>query len=437
MEKNYIKGICSDITHDGLGVVKYDNKPYFIFDILPGESGKFEILRENKNLGYAKVIQRNNDSKERIVPICKEFGKCGGCDFFNMNYDYEVSYKLKMINETFKRIGHFDFKVNEVLKADKIINYRNKVQIPFKDTKNKAICGFYKKKSHEIIEVGKCYLQTDLTTEIAKFTKNVMNELKISGYNEEKHTGCMRHLLVRNTCNNDYMVVFIVNEYQIEKMNELASKIKNKYNSVKSIILNINKEKNNVILGNKYKLLYGYDYLIENILGLNFKMSHKAFFQINHNQTEKLYSKVLELSEITNEDNVLDCYCGVGTISLLCAKHAKKVYGVEIVKEAIDDALENAKMNNINNVEFICSPAEDKINDLVDKINVLIIEEQGKLTQEIKSNIEKIVYVSCDVATMARDVSLLLDKYRIVDGYGVDLFPRTANVETVLSLVRK
>ena len=443
MEKIFIKGTCTDLTHEGLGVVKIDNKPYFIFDILPGESGKFEITKENKNLGYAKVVLRHNDSKNRIVPICKEFGKCGGCDFFNMDYDFEASYKLKMINETFKRIGHLDFQIKSIIKADKTTNYRNKVQIPFKRFNNKVSCGFYMKKSHDIIEINKCYLQTDLTTDIAKFTKNIMNDLKISAYDEIKHNGCMRHLLVRNTCNNEYMVVFIVNDYQMQSIKELAQRIKDRYKEVKSIILNINKEKSNVILGREYKVLYGNDYLVENILGLNFKMSHKAFFQINHDQTEKLYSKAIELANITKEDVVLDCYCGVGTISLLCAKYAKKVYGIEIVKEAIDDAKENALLNNIENAEFICAPAEEKINDLVGEIDVLVVDPPRKGLDKslvdtlLNSNIKRIVYVSCDVATMARDLSLLTEKYELKDGYGVDLFPRTANVETVVLLQRK
>ena len=449
MEKVFIKGTCTDISHEGLGVVKVDNKPFFVFDILPGESGKFEVTKENKNLGYAKVVNRFNDSKDRIVPICKKFGVCGGCDFFNMSYEFEVKYKLKMINETFKRIGHLDFKIDEVIKADKSTNidktikYRNKVQIPFKDNKNKAICGFYKKKSHDIIEVDTCYLQTDLTTEIAKFVKNVMNELKISAYNEEKHSGCMRHLLVRNTCNNEYMVVFICKDYDISSIKVLAEKLKNKYKEVKSIILNINKEKSNVILGSDYKLIYGEDYLVENILGLNFKMSHKAFFQINHDQTEKLYSKALEFANISKNDVVLDCYCGVGTISLLCSKYAKKVYGVEIVKEAIEDAKKNAILNNITNAEFICAPAEEKINDLVDEIDVLLVDPPRKgldktlIDTLINSKIKRIVYVSCDVATMARDLNLLSEKYELTKGCGVDLFPRTANVETVVLLNRK
>jgi len=185
------------------------------------------------------------------------------------------------------------------------------------------------------------------------------------------------------------------------------------------------------------------DYLVENILGLDFKMSHKAFFQINHDQTEKLYSKAIELANITKDDIVLDCYCGVGTISLLCARHAKKVYGIEIVKEAIDDAKENALINKIDNVEFICAPAEEKINDLVCEIDVLVVDPPRKGLDKslvdtlLNSNIKRIVYVSCDVATMSRDLSLLTEKYKLIEGYGVDLFPRTANVETVVLLQRK
>lgn len=441
--KNFFNAQCMDLSHEGLGVVRKDEKPYFVFNLLPGEKGKIEVIKENKNYGYGKVVQRNNSSQYRINPLCVSFGKCGGCDLCHMDYDYEVDFKLKMVNETYKRIGHLDYTFKKIIKADNTSHYRNKVQIPFAFKNGKNICGFYKKQSHEIIEIRSCLLQTEITTDIAIYVKNIMNEYKINAYDENNHKGMLRHLLIRKNTFNDYMVVLIVNEYKKEDVLLLTSKIKDKFPQVKSIILNINTEKNNIILGEKYEVIYGNDYLLEDILGLKFKMSHKAFFQINHDQTEKLYANALTLANINKNDTVLDLYCGVGTITLLASQKAKKAIGIEIVKEAIIDAKENAKINNIKNVEFIVGKAEEKVNQIKDKIDVLIVDPPRKgldkdLIETIKKfNINKMIYVSCDVATMARDVSLLTSDYKITDGFCVDLFPRTSNVETVICLEKK
>lgn len=441
--KNFFNTQCTDLTHEGLGVVRINDKPYFVFDLLPDEKAEVEVIKENSNFGYAKVFCRSNSSTKRIKPECDLFGKCGGCDLCHMNYEAETTFKLKMANDTYRKIGHLDYKITNILKAENTKHYRNKVQIPFKNFNNKAICGFYQKQSHNIIEVRKCLLQTDLTTDIAIFVKNIMNEYKIKAYDEEKHCGMLRHLLVRRNSSDEYMIALIVYEYNTNDIEILTKKIINKFSAVKSIILNINKNKNNIILGENYKVLYGEDYLIENILGLKFKMSHKAFFQINHEQTEKLYDKVLELANVTPNTIALDCYCGVGTISLLLAQKAKKVYGIEIVPEAIADAKENAIMNNTTNVHFIVGAVEDKISDIKEKIDVLIVDPprkglDGKVIETLKtSNISKIVYVSCNVATMARDIDMLKDAYNITEALCVDLFPRTANVETVALLSKK
>lgn len=438
--KNFFNAQCIDLSHEGLGVVKNNEKPYFVFDFLPGEKGKVEVIRENKNYGYGKLILRNNSSQYRINPLCASFGKCGGCDLCHMNYDYETEFKLKMVNETYKRIGHLDYTFKKIIKADDTFHYRNKVQIPFAFKNGKNICGFYKKQSHDIIEIRSCLLQTEITTDIAIFVKNITNEYKIKAYDEITHKGMLRHLLIRKNTYNDYMVVLICNEYKKDDVLLIANKIKDKFPQVKSIILNINTEKNNIILGEKYEVIYGYDYLVEDILGLKFKMSHKAFFQINHDQTEKLYENALTLAKVTKNDTVLDLYCGVGTITLLASKKAKKAIGIEIVKEAIDDAKENAKLNNIENVEFIVGKAEEEVHQIKDKIDVLFVDPPRKgldkdLIESIKNfNINKLVYISCDVSTMARDVSLLVSDYKIIDGFCVDLFPRTSNVETVVFL---
>lgn len=440
-------GKCIDLSHEGLGVVK-DDKSYFINDLLIGEEAKIEITNENKNFGFGKVINRFSTSPNRVLPKCKFFGICGGCDLMHMTYEEELNFKLKMVNETFKRIGHLNFTINEIVKADddEIERYRNKVQIPFKMLKNKAICGFYKKKTHEIVEVRDCLLQTIETSEISLFIKNVVNELKISAYDEINKKGVLRHILIRKTYNNDYMVCLIVNEFDNkveESIKLLTDKLVMKFPYVKSVIVNINTNKNNIILGDESKKIYGDDCLIDNLLGLNFKLSHKAFFQINHVQTEKLYSKAIEFANISKDDVILDSYCGVGTICLIASKYAKKAYGIEIIPEAIEDAKENAKLNNIKNVEFLVGATEELIQEIKENIDVLFVDPPRKgLDIKVvdflnKSKIDKVVYVSCDVSTMARDLMLLSDEYEPIKGCCFDLFPRTANVETVVLLKRK
>lgn len=438
MEQTFTS-VCTDLSHDGLGVVKYNNKTYFVNDLLPTEKATVKIIKEQKNYGFCKVVNRLTSSKHRVVKKCAYFGVCGGCDFCHVNYEFETDFKINKVNQTLKRIGHLDHLVKTIVKADETNHYRNKVQIPFKQYKNKTICGFYKKQTHEICEITDCYLQTPYTTSISIFVKNIMNEYKIKAYDELTNSGTLRHLLIRKNSNNEYMVVLIVNEYDNKFFNLLSNKIVNKFDKVKSIIVNYNKNKNNVILGDKFETLYGADYLYEYINNLKFKMSHKAFFQVNHAQATKLYNLALDMANIKPTDTVLDCYCGVGTISLLASLKAKKVIGIEIIKEAIDDAINNAKINDINNCEFICGDATKEINNIND-IDILIVDPPRKgldnniIDVIVAKKINKIVYISCDVSTLARDLSILTNYYNIDDSTCVDLFPNTNHVETVVLL---
>ena len=437
--------ICVDLNHEGLGVVKSEGIPYFVEGLLPGEKAKVRITRkENAKFGSGEIIKLINESKDRVKPICPNFGLCGGCDLLHMNYQSELKFKLKMVNETFSRLGHLDFRFKEIVGAKTEYSYRNKVQIPFKMKKGRVSYGFFQKKSHEIIEFDNCLLESEKASEIAKLTKNLLNELKVDAYDEIEDKGIFRHLLIRKTYDNKYMVVFIVNNkdksFDIEKFKIISERIKNKYQEVESIIINYNNKKNNVILGEEYDVLYGSDYLVEEISGLKFKMSHKAFFQVNHEQTLVLYTKALEFANISKDDKVLDCYCGVGTISLLASRYAKEVVGIEIIPEAIDNANMNKEMNGITNANFIVGKAEEKINE-IDDIDVLIVDPPRKgldkslIDTIINKKIKRVVYVSCDPATLARDLSLLSEYYTIEKGLLVDLFPRTCHVE-VLTFLR-
>jgi 23S rRNA (uracil1939-C5)-methyltransferase len=317
------------------------------------------------------------------------------------------------------------------------------VQIPYQMHEGKVICGFYKGGTHDVIPFEECFIQPNLSTEIALFIKDLANKYNITAYDENTKKGNLRHVLIRNTVNNDYMVVLITNEEKLPYQEKIVSELIKKYPNIKSIIQNINNKPTNVILGEKTNLFYGSLTLLEKIMGFNFILSYKSFFQTNHIQTEKLYSKVLEYAAPTKEDVIVDGYCGVGTISLVLAQKAKYVYGIEIVKDAIKDAKDNARLNDIDNVEFIVGKTEEEILKFKDiNIDTIIVDPPRKgcdkqlLDAIIAKKIKRIVYVSCNDATLARDLKILADDYEIKDITLFDMFPHSVHVECVVLMSR-
>lgn len=439
-----IKMECIDLNHDGLGVCKVDGFPVFVKDMLIGEVAKVKIIKTDRNFARGEITSMIKTSPNRIKPFCKEYGKCGGCQIMHLDYPSQLAFKKNMVEQTFKRIGHLDVICEQIYGMKEPFYYRNKVQIPFGMKNNKVICGFYKQKTHDIIPLDECFIEPKLATEIVRFIKNLCNELKIDAVREGYKFGCMRHVLIRKTKNDDYMVVLISKFERINKVDELVSKLIKRYPQIKSVILNVNKENNNVILGDSYKVLFGEEVLIEELCGLKFEMSHKSFFQTNHEQTEKLYYKALEYLNPTKEEVIIDAYCGVGTISLLISKYAKKVYGIEIVPEAIENAKKNALLNNITNAEFICGPSEKEIfNFKNESINAIVCDPPRKGLDKVmvdallEKEVERIVYVSCDVATLSRDAHLLSEKYSVERLSVVDMFPWTVSTESVCLLKLK
>lgn len=439
-----IKVEIVDVSHDGLGVAKIDGYTVFVDEALPGEKVLIEITEMGKNFGFAKNLDVIHKSPYRVKPKCLHFGVCGGCELMHLDYKQQLQYKKKMVVETIKRIGHIqEVTVDKLVGMDNPYHYRNKVQMPFGYNK-KAICGYYKKKSHEVISIEKCYLQPDEITEMIKFIRNICNELSVSIYNENTGKGVLRHVLVRKNHKDEYMVVLITNTKNLYNSDVIVEKLINRYSNIKSIYQNINLKKNNVILGEQSKLLYGCKQLEEELCGLKFNVSYQSFFQVNREQTEKLYNIVLDYADVSGNNSIIDGYCGVGTISLLLAKKAKFVYGIEVVKEAIINAKENAKKNNINNVEFIVSKVEDVIEDYVNKgVSTIVLDPPRKGLDKkvvdaiVNSDINRIVYVSCNVSTLARDIDLLKEKYEIKKLAVVDMFCQTTGVETVCLLEHK
>lgn len=430
-----------DLSHDGVGVAKADGFAIFIPGALVGEEVICKITKVTKNYGQADLVEVVSKNPNRVKPICKIFGICGGCDIMHIDYQSQLQFKKVMAENTFQRLGHLHIKVNEIIGMDEPYYYRNKIQVPVGVEKHKVIAGYFKKKSHDIIAFDDCYIQPQYMTDMVRFIRNLANEYRLSAYDENSKSGLLRHILIRSNYKDEVMIVLITHEQKINHIDEIISKITNRYPQVKSIIHNINNRGNNVILGEKYQLLYGEENIIDRLHGLDFLISHKAFFQINRRQTEKLYARALEYLNPSANDVIIDGYCGVGTIALFIAKHCKYVYGIETIPEAIENANINASINNISNVSFIVGKVEDEIGNLLDKgINGIVFDPPRKgideivLRNTIASKIPKIVYVSCNVATLARDLAMLNEYYDIKKMTLVDMFPQTAAVEAVCLL---
>ena len=450
---------CVDLNHEGQGVCKTDgikdgeevtNFPIFVNNMIPDEKGQLEITKLSKTYGYANVINIFNDtrSKNRTRPLCSNYEKCGGCNIMHMGYQYQLDFKTKMVKETLRKLGSIEnVEVLPTIGMSNPDKYRNKVQVPFRKTFYKTVCGFFAKDSHNVIPLTECLIQPDISTSIIHFVRNMCNEFKIDGYIENENKGLIRHLLVRT--NNDLseiMLVFVLTNNELPFKDEIIEKIVKRYPNIKSIIINVNNKPGNTILGDKCVTIYGSDYINDTLCGLKFRIGPKSFYQVNHIQTEKLYNKAISLANLNKDDILIDAYCGIGTIGLIASKHVKEVYGVEIVDEAVKNAKINAKENKVKNSHYICNKAEEQIIKWKSEgieANVIVVDPPRKgcdvkLLETIdEMNIEKVIYVSCDPATLARDLKILIQKgYKLQVVQPVDMFPCTSNVETIAYLIR-
>ncbi|MCR5422523.1 MAG: 23S rRNA (uracil(1939)-C(5))-methyltransferase RlmD [Bacilli bacterium] len=433
----------SDINYEGMGISNLNDKCVFVEGAIAGENVDCMIDFENKSFYRGHTIKVNKESKLRNKNVCEVYDKCGGCQLQHLQYEASLNYKKKAFINTMKRIGAIELDDVNIIAMDYPYKYRNKVQIPAAMINGKLEFGYFKKRSHDIIPFKTCMLESDEVNDVVHFIRNILNELNIDAYNEELKTGIIRHLMIRENKNKELMIVFVIRGNKFKGIDLVVNKLINRYKNIVSIIVNYNNQDNNVILGEKAEVVYGSDCLIDEILGLKFKISHYSFFQVNRIQTEKLYSKVLEYSK--GSDIIIDAYCGVGSISLNLAKTAKHVYGIEVVSQAIDNANENMQLNNIKNASFILGKVEDKIFALLNevKIDCLVIDPPRKgidikVIEAIKkANIKKIVYVSCNPSSLARDLSMLHNDYEIKDINLVDMFAYTTGLETVALLEKK
>ncbi len=457
-----------DIGVNGEGIGKIDGYPLFIKDAVIGDVVEAKVMKAKKNYGYARLMKIITPSEYRTEPKCPFARKCGGCQIQEMSYERQLIFKEKKVRGNLERIGGFDRELLDrimepIIGMENPYGYRNKAQFPFgADRLGNPVTGFYAGRTHVIIPNTECALGVPVNREILETILGLMKEKNIPAYNEQTGGGILRHVLIRyGFATKEIMVCLVVNGDSFPHAEILVERLC-RIEGMKSITLSPNRKKTNVILGDSFQILWGDGYITDDIGGVRYRISPLSFYQVNPVQTERLYGLALEYADLKGAETVWDLYCGIGTISLFLAQSARKVYGVEVVPQAIEDAKENARINHIENVEFITGKAEEVLpewyqshsaareadktgsGDRDDRADVIVVDPPRKgcdpalLEMIVKMAPERVVYVSCDSATLARDLKMLCGNgYELEKVRTVDMFPETVHVETVVRLQRK
>ncbi|MCI6676825.1 MAG: 23S rRNA (uracil(1939)-C(5))-methyltransferase RlmD [Clostridiales bacterium] len=448
MQKNDLVTVTiEDMTTEGEGIGKADGFPLFIKDSIIGDQVRAKVMKLKKTYGYARVEEVLVPSDDRVQPACDVARQCGGCQLQAMSYEKQLEFKRNKVKNNLRRIGGFqDIEVLPVIGMEQPWRYRNKTQVPFGMDKNgEIVAGFYAGRTHSIINHEDCLLAPEINTTIIQTVKAYMKQCKVMPYDEKNHRGIIRHVLIRQGYKTgEIMVCVVINHKSLPGADVLVERLK-QISGMTSISYNINCEKTNVILGEKVIHLYGPGYITDYIGDVKYQISPQSFFQVNPVQTEKLYAKALEYAQLTGNEIVWDLYCGIGTITLFLAQKAKMVYGVEIVPPAIEDAKKNAALNHIQNAQFYVGRAEDILPEKYKKeqvkADVIVVDPPRKgCDQELLQTIiqiqpKRVVYVSCDSATLARDLKYMNEQgYEIEKVQPVDMFAGSVHVETVVLL---
>ena len=450
--KEYIFDIISQ-GYEGEGIAKIDNKyPIFIEGALKGEKVKVRIVKVNKNFAYGKLMEVLEASEERVNPPCAIYKRCGGCKLQHASYKAQLDFKWDRVKDCVSKIGKLDPSIVKYpLGMENPWRYRNKVQLPIGLINGEVKIGFFAPRSHDIIDMESCLIQDEIGDKVVKLTREWIEKFNIRPYNvdgEYDEKGIVRHIMIRRGfTTNEVMIVLVTNGENLPHKEEFVDLMVKNIPGIKSVIQNINSKKTNVILGLESKTLWGEDTISDYIGDFRFNISPLSFFQVNPIQTEVLYGKALEYANLTGNEEVFDAYCGTGTITLFLSQKAKKVYGVEIIPQAIDNAWINAKENKVENVEFFVGESEVVIPDLINKgvkADVVVVDPprkgcDKKLLDAITNiDAKKIVYVSCDPSTLGRDLQVLEENgYKTLEVQPVDMFPNTAHIENVALLIKK
>jgi len=449
VQKNeYYDVVFEDLTHDGAGVAKVEGFPVFVANALPGERAKIKVVKVKKGYGFGRLIELYEQSEHRLDAPCPIYKQCGGCQLQHLSYSGQLHHKHKHVKEVLARIGKVDINqvtVHPTLGMENPWDYRNKAQVPVGEREGGLIAGFYQQRSHEIIDMERCLIQHAINDDVVRGVKEICKQHGIRAYDEQRHKGWLRHIMVRHGyVTKETMLVFITRTHDFPNKKVILSEITKKFPHIKSIVQNVNDKRTNVIFGNETKVLWGSEYIYDYIGNIRFAISARSFYQVNPEQTKVLYEKALEYANLTGEETVIDAYCGIGTISLFLAQKAKHVYGVEIVPEAIEDAKRNASLNGMTNVEFAVGEAEVVIPKWYEQgiqADVIVVDPPRKGCDEtllhtiLQMKPKKVVYVSCNPATLARDIAILEQGgYQTKEVQPVDMFPHTMHCEAVASL---
>lgn len=444
MQKNQVfTAEITGCTSQGLGVARFEDRAVFVKGAIPGEVCQIKLVKITKTAVYGRLEQIVTPSSHRIAPVCPHFGRCGGCDFMHLDYTLETELKRQRVSDALRRIGGVDPEPLPITPAPTDKAYRNKAQFPVAMTDSGPAAGFFRARTHELIPVTQCYIQPPEAQRAAQAVLQWMETYHILPYDEETRRGYIRHIFVRKAAvTGAVMVCVIAASETLPKAKQLVALLREAVPAVATVIHNVNTRSGNVILGDVYHTLYGAGYIEDVLCGLTFRLSPASFYQVNHHQAQVLYEKAIALADLHGTETVLDLYCGTGTITLAMARSAGAVIGVEVVPQAIEDAKENAARNGIQNARFLCADASEAAKQLAQegiRPDVITVDPPRKgLSPEVISTMaqmapQRIVYVSCDPATLARDVKLLGESgYQFVRGEAVDLFPRTKHVESIV-----
>ena len=434
-------GTVEGYSSEGLGIVRLDGAVVFVPQAIRGETIDLKITKVMKTAAAGEIVKIHKPSPERTKPECPYFGQCGGCDFQHLAYTEELWAKRQRVQDAITRLGGTALQVEEIIGAKDPMHYRNKCQYPVGAD---GTIGFFKARSHQVVGIDRCLIQSEISDRTAKAVRDWMKKYKISAYDERTGKGLVRHVYVRVNKKGESLCCIVVNGKQLPREPELAAFVQGAAPKTVGVVLNSNTHKGNVILGDKYRTIWGQDFLMDTLCGLTFKLSVPSFYQVNREQAEVLYGKALEFAGLTGEETVLDLYCGTGTITLCLAKQAKRAIGAEIVPPAIEDAKENAQRNHIENVDFFCGDAAEIAEKLEKdglKPDVITVDPPRKgLAPEVIASVagmspQRVVYVSCDPATLGRDIKIFAGfGYQAVRAAAVDMFPGTRHVETVVLL---
>jgi 23S rRNA (uracil1939-C5)-methyltransferase len=444
--------LIEDLGSEGEGIGRVDGYTLFVKDALKGDLVKVKVIKTKKAYGYARLLQIQKPSPDRVQPRCPIARQCGGCQLQHLDYEKQLAYKQGKVKNCLERIGKFeniDLIMEPIIGMENPYYYRNKAQFPVgKDKNGNIVIGFYAGRTHSIIDTDHCYIQGEVNQVILKKVKAFIIDNKLDPYEEGTNKGFLRHILNKvGFATGEIMVCFIINGDKMPYQEKLVDSLK-EIPGMTSISYNINKEKTNVILGDKVVTIWGQDYITDYIGEIKYQISPLSFYQVNPIQTQKLYETALEFADLSGDEIVWDLYCGIGTISLFLAQNAKQVYGVEIVPEAIEDAKINAQINQIENAKFFVGAAEvilpAQYQETGVKADVIVVDPPRKGCEEtlldtiVKMEPKKVVYVSCDPATLARDLRYLCDRgYEVKRVRPCDMFGHSVHVETCCLLYKR